>query len=167
MDIRPPRQRTLIRRDAEGAQRTAPSWETLTERLIREAQADGAFDDLPGHGRPLQLEDDHHSGELALVHHVLRNASVAPPWIEVDKEVRALRERIGALLARAERAPPSARPRLQRELDTLAAAHDEAVRCLESLAPGPRQHRRRLDRAQLARRLAMAMARPGAEVGHD
>jgi hypothetical protein len=32
--------------------------EPLVERLIREARERGEFDDLPGAGRPLDLDDD-------------------------------------------------------------------------------------------------------------
>jgi len=64
----------FIHRDADGRPRLAPDRETLTERLIREAQEAGRFDDLPGHGRPLVLDDDTHAGEMALANLVLRNA---------------------------------------------------------------------------------------------
>lgn len=148
-----PVERPLVRRDAEGAERTAPSWESLTERLIREAQGSGAFDDLPGQGRPLVLEDDSLVGEMALAHHLLRNAGLAPPWIEADKEVRELDRRVASLLAQAEGAPSSSRARLARELDHLADAHDAAVTRLASLAPSSRLHRPRLDRVSLRQRL--------------
>ena len=154
---RHPAERPLIRRDADCGERTAPSWETLTERLIREAQAEGRFDDLPGHGRPLELEDDSHAGEMALAHHVLRNAGAAPPWIETDKQVRVLLERIEGLMAAAACSPASAAGRLQRELAELADAHDEAVVRLDGLAPTERQQRTRLDRDRLRRRLRAAL----------
>lgn len=150
--------RPLVRRDADGRERTAPTWESLTERLIREAQEDGHFDDLPSEGRPLRLVDDVHAGDMALAHHVLRNAGVAPPWIESDKEVRTIRARIERLLLRAGQAPATASARLARELDDLADAHDDAVRQLEGLAPTPRQQRRLLDRHELRNRLASALA---------
>ena len=70
----PGRDRPIVRRDAEGRPRTAPDWETLTERLIREAQEAGHFDDLPGHGEPLDLPETTYAGEMALAHHLLRNA---------------------------------------------------------------------------------------------
>lgn len=148
--------RPLIRRDAEGHERTAPSWETLTERLIREAQAAGAFDELPDQGRPLRLEDDHLAGDMALAHHVLRNAGAAPQWIETDKHIRGQLDAIEVLLRRARHAPPSSQPRLARELEALAVAHDETVAQLEILAPTARQHRARLDRRRLRARLAEA-----------
>lgn len=149
--------RPLIRRDADGGERSAPDWETLTERLIREAQEAGRFDDLPGHGRRLQLEDETYEGEMALAHHVLRNAGVAPPWIETDKEIRALQGRVDALLARAARSRAGDAQRLERELDRLADTHDEAVVRLEGLAPTIRQQRPRLDRERLRRRLRAAL----------
>ena len=81
-------ERPLIRRDAEGSERTAPDWETVVERLIREGQEAGEFADLPGHGRRLDLTDDSAAGDMAMAYRILRNAGVAPPWIEADKEVR-------------------------------------------------------------------------------
>jgi hypothetical protein len=150
----------LIRRDPEGRERTASSWETLTERLIREAQEAGAFDELPGQGRRLTLEDDHYAGDMALTNHVLRNAGAAPPWIEIDKEARQQLQVIEALLERAARSAASAAPRLERELTRLADRYDETVLHLEGLAPTPRQQRTRLDRAALTARLHEALALP-------
>ncbi len=149
--------RPLVRRDADGHERTSSSWESLTERLIREAQEAGAFDDLPGHGRPLELEDDGAAGDMAMANHLLRNAGAAPPWIEADKEVRRSLDAIEALVARAERSPAVARRRLERDLADLAAAHDAAVSRLEGLAPTSRQQRRRIDGVMLHDRLLEAL----------
>jgi hypothetical protein len=149
--------RPVIRRAADGSERTAPSWETLTERLIREAQEDGAFDDLPDHGRPLRLDDETYAGDMAAANRVLRNAGAAPAWIETDKEIRRQREAIDRLLERAQRSPAGAHHRLQREMTRLADAHDDAVARLESLAPTARQQRRPLEREFLRRRLEEAL----------
>lgn len=154
---RPPH-RPLVRRDAEGSERTAPSWETLTERLIREALADGAFDDLPAHGRPLPLADDTYAGDMAMANRVLRNAGAAPPWIETDKEIRRRLDAIERLISQAARSPAAARPRLERELERTADEHDEAVRQLEGLAPTSRQQRPRLDRERVRERLLDALS---------
>lgn len=56
----PPRHpsRPIVRRDADGNPSLASSWESLTERLIREAQVAGQFEGLPGHGRPLHVSSD-------------------------------------------------------------------------------------------------------------
>ena len=95
------------RRDGEGKLSVGPTWESIVERQIREAMEDGAFDELPYSGQRLPIEDDSAAGERALGFRVLRNAGVAPPWIEADKDVRDLLDRRGVLLARAAAALPA------------------------------------------------------------
>lgn len=64
-------------------------WGSLVERKIQEAMQAGEFDSLPGQGRKLSLEED------ALIDRswwtafkLLKNAGLAPDWIEAAKEVR-------------------------------------------------------------------------------
>ncbi len=110
--------------------------------------------------------DDHctstmtcYAGDMALTHHILRNAGLAPPWIEADKAVRAVRSDIDATLIAAGRAVPSASDRLRQRLEELAEAHDQAVTRLNSLAPTPRQQRRHLDRHDIMSRFDGAISR--------
>jgi hypothetical protein len=131
----------------------------VTERLIREAQERGEFDDLPGHGRPIRVEVDPWAGEEALAFHLLRNARVAPPWIEADKEVREGRDRIEALLRRATGAHPVHRDRLRRELTLLVAQDRACVARLNALAPLDRLHRRPLTIESVGARLETAFRR--------
>jgi hypothetical protein len=145
--------RPVWHRDADGSERIAPSWESLVERLIREAQEDGRFDDLPGQGQPLVLPDDSAAADHALAYHLLGNAGVSPPWIEADKAVRALEEEIHGLVDRAGPGPSASRGRLLEHIDELLDEHDRAVMRLATLAPSSRLHRRRLDRAALHARL--------------
>ena len=134
-----------------GRRQVAPTWETLVERQIREAMDEGAFDDLPFRGERLPLEDDSAAGERALGYRVLRNAGVAPPWVEADKEVRALLTRRDALVARALRYGPLSRGRARQELMDLVRTANEAIARLNAAAPTDRQHRRLLDEsAELA-----------------
>ena len=129
-----------------------PSWESLVERQIREAMDDGAFTDLPHQGRPIPLEDHAAAGDRALGFRVLRNAGIAPPWIEADKEVRALLAERDRLHARAGVAGPLAKARLRDELMRIVDAANAAIERLNNEAPTDRQHRRSLDRdAELAR----------------
>lgn len=63
----------------------------LAEERIREAQDRGEFDNLPGQGRPLQLEDDSHvPEELRMAYKLLRNGGYLPPEIEERKEIDSL-----------------------------------------------------------------------------
>jgi hypothetical protein len=144
-----------VRKDADGVRSVGPTWESVTERLIREAQERGEFDGLPGRGRRLAVEDNPYAADMALAYHVLRNAGAAPPWIEADKEVRRLRDRVEALLLRARDASVPARANLRRQVEEALGDHDAAVARLNAEAPTVRQHRaplgsdplRRLDEA--------------------
>ena len=61
------------------------------ERRIRAAQEEGAFDHLPGEGRPLELEDDSAvPGELRMAYKVLKNAGYLPPELADRKEISTI-----------------------------------------------------------------------------
>jgi hypothetical protein len=66
----------------------------LAEQRIAEAVSRGDFDDLPGAGRPLALDDDSLIPEdLRLAYRILKNAGFVPPEVEAINEI-ALLERM-------------------------------------------------------------------------
>ena len=65
----------------------------VVEERIREAQKAGAFDNLPGKGKPLELEDLSWVPEdLRMAYHVLKNAHVLPPEAQLRKEIYTLQD---------------------------------------------------------------------------
>jgi hypothetical protein len=69
-------------------------WRIAEERIL-EAQRAGAFDDLPGKGQPLHLEDLNWVPEdLRLGYMVLKNANVLPPEAELLKDIHTLEDLI-------------------------------------------------------------------------
>ncbi|OSN03596.1 hypothetical protein AU510_14200 [Lonsdalea britannica] len=61
------------------------------ERHIREAQKKGTFDNLPGSGEPLHLDDTTFvPEELRTVYHLLKNAGYLPPELMDRKEAITL-----------------------------------------------------------------------------
>jgi len=69
------------------------AFEKIAEKKIREAMDNGEFDDLPGKGKPLQLEDDRHiAQDIRLAHKILKNANCLPPELELRKEILTLEE---------------------------------------------------------------------------
>ena len=76
---------------------------------------------------------------------MLKGASFAPPWIETDKEIRALLARRDAILARAPRSSEIGRRRDEAELRQVVSAANDAIFRLNHEAPTIRQHRRPLD----------------------
>jgi hypothetical protein len=146
----PPRadRRPASMRDGDGVLHVGPDRETLVERLIREAQERGEFDDLGPRGR-LEVDENPYAGDRALAFHLLRNAGVAPPWIEADREARARLEDIEALVAHSLGASAAGLAMRHRRLDELIDAYAAAVATLNAQAPSARLHRRPADRAAL------------------
>lgn len=143
-----PDNRPLVhRRGPDGRMEVGPDWETLIDRQIREAMAEGKFDHLPHQGEPLPNDDNPHAGDWGLAFHMLRNAGFAPPWIEADKEVRELLGQRDAILARAAAGPApseSARRRDRAALEGLVARINASIARVNAEAPTDRQHRRQL-----------------------
>lgn len=128
-------------RDADGKRTVGTSHESLIERMIREAHERGEFDDLPLHGKPIPLQDNPYAGDMALAFTMLKNAAVAPPWIEADKDARRLIDERDGLLERAARASSLGHGTYRRQMERIVAAYNDAVSRLNAAAPTTRQHR--------------------------
>ena len=70
------------------------------DEQIRSAYERGLFDELPGAGKPLQLDENPYAGENALGYSLLKGAGFAPYEIEMAKEIRAELAQAEARLAR-------------------------------------------------------------------
>ena len=138
-------------RDPERPDPSEPSRErirqTLIERRIRDAMDEGAFDDLPHRGRRLPLEDESMAGDWALAHRMLRNAGLAPAWIEADKAARERLAELERLIGTAPRLTPIWRRRARGELARIVSDANRAITQLNAEAPTSRQHRRPVDLA--------------------
>ena len=95
----------------------------VAESRIREAIEKGEFDNLPGAGKPLNLEEYFSTPEdLRMAFSILKNANCAPAEVELLKEVSRLQHAI------AETPDPAARLELQQ---TLAHRQTELAIALE------------------------------------
>ena len=69
------------------------AFDKIAEKKIREAMDNGEFENLPGKGKPLQLEDDRHiPQDIRLAHKILKNANCLPPELELRKEILTMEE---------------------------------------------------------------------------
>lgn len=76
----------------------------LIDQIIAKAQADGMFDNLPGQGQPLRLEnDDMVPEEDRLGMRMLKTAGFVPPWAEAQRTIDENRARLEEWLANANR----------------------------------------------------------------
>ena len=72
------------------------------EEIIRQAILDGKFDDLPGKGKPLLLDQDaHEDPEWRAAYHILKTSGFTLPWIESLREIKSQLDQARADLARS------------------------------------------------------------------
>ncbi|MEF8792472.1 DnaJ family domain-containing protein [Thiohalorhabdus sp.] len=68
-------------------------FQRLAEQRIQEAQEKGAFDNLPGAGKPLDLEDDAMvPEELRTAYRMLKNSGHLPPELATNAEIREIED---------------------------------------------------------------------------
>jgi hypothetical protein len=81
------------------------------EQRIREALAQGEFDNLPNAGQPLKL-DEYFSApaDLRMAYALLRNANCRPLEVELLNEISRLQQAIAAV------SDPARKPELERTL---------------------------------------------------
>jgi hypothetical protein len=71
--------------------------EVIAEERIRAAMERGEFDNLPGKGRPLNLDDlENVPPELRAAYTLLRNAGFVPPEVALRKEIQEIEARLAA-----------------------------------------------------------------------
>ncbi|MCI5041775.1 MAG: DnaJ family domain-containing protein [Cognatishimia activa] len=63
----------------------------LINQKIAAAEADGAFDDLEGAGKPLPREDD---PENALINRLIKESGGVPEFVSLSRELAKLREEL-------------------------------------------------------------------------
>ena len=86
----------------------------IVEERIQEAQKEGVFDNLPGKGKPLKLDDDSSIPEdLRLTFKVLKNSNCLPIEMQMRKEIFSLRQLLNTVI------DTEARRELRRELNLL------------------------------------------------
>jgi DnaJ homolog subfamily C member 28 len=118
-------------------------WVDAVEEQIRAAQERGEFDNLPGAGKPLNLDENPYAGERALAFHLLQQNGVLPQELDLGREVDADLARAEKLLAdlRRERdwllqRPPFTRAKAQasyaRMRQDIATRYEEALRQIRS-----------------------------------
>jgi uncharacterized protein YydD (DUF2326 family) len=75
-----------------------PDFDAITEQRIRDALARGEFDNLPGQGQPLELDDDSLIPEdQRLAYRILKNAGYVPEEVENRREIASLQQELPQL----------------------------------------------------------------------
>jgi len=82
------------KRSDENARKKA--YTHYVEEQIYDAMERGLFDNLPGYGKPLKLDDNPYAGDREMGYHLLKNNGYAPSEVELIKDIRTTRERVEA-----------------------------------------------------------------------
>jgi hypothetical protein len=81
------------------------SFNRIAENRIREAMEQGAFDNLPGAGRPVSLEEYFSTPEdMRMAYSILKNANCRPIEVELLNEIARLEQAMAAASDDAARA---------------------------------------------------------------
>ncbi|MEC3034366.1 DUF1992 domain-containing protein [Bacillus thuringiensis] len=70
------------------------TYEDHISSLVKQAEQKGAFDNLPGKGKPLNLDKDLSYNPEKQLYRTLANNHILPRWIELSKEIEDLKERL-------------------------------------------------------------------------
>jgi len=129
--------------------RSPRQWESAVDKQIREAEERGDFDNLPGRGKPLHLED--WDAEWGIAYHVLKQAGETLPWIALGREIEAAQARLRRMLAQVPRIAPAERQRARERYLREAAAVDKLLEEYAFVVPV-----RHLERGRLPPHIAAA-----------
>ncbi len=64
--------------------------------MVKRAEREGQFENLPGKGKPLKLKGDNFSQEQQL-YKTMKDNHVLPKWIELANEIDVLKEELAIL----------------------------------------------------------------------
>lgn len=85
-------------------------FDLIAEQRVAEAIARGEFDNLPGAGRPIELDDDSLvAPELRVAYRILRNAGYVPEEVRLLTELRSAEQLLAKAVDDDQRAAASAR----------------------------------------------------------
>ncbi|MFB5551460.1 DnaJ family domain-containing protein [Bacillus cereus] len=70
------------------------TYEDHISSIVKQAEQKGAFDNLPGKGKPLNLDKDLSYNPEKQLYRTLANNHVLPRWIELSKEIDDLKEKL-------------------------------------------------------------------------
>jgi len=117
------------------------AFQKIAEQRIQDAMERGEFDNLPGAGKPLDLDTNPFvPAELRMAYKVLKNAGVVPQEVDTHNEIRSLEAMLADMEDEAERLRATTR------LSLLRLRLDMSRPGGRNLAKGGRNHDRVVER---------------------
>ncbi|GEM_PF-3480714 len=128
------------------------------ESAIQQAAASGAFDNLPGKGKPIRAELLQPADDRGFASSILAGGGFLPRWLELQHEIQADLAECRRIVERTERFPPLVnREGPLADMQTRLAAVREKARRYNLTVPSMDLQRRLPDTTDLLRRMARAL----------
>lgn len=130
---------------------------SLMDDILRDAMQRGEFDNLPGQGQPLKLDDDPTvPDDLKLAHKIMRDNNIVPDWVAEGAALEAALASFQADLRQALRTSGGAlRPRTRAEFAERLAHYNRRVLSYNLKVPPGVTHRMSLDLDNELRRASL------------
>ncbi|SDZ44938.1 DUF1992 domain-containing protein [Bacillus sp. 166amftsu] len=78
------------------------TYEDHISSIIKRSQKEGVFDDLVGKGKPLQMDKSLSYNPERQLYKTMKDNHVMPRWIELSKEIDALKEKLHTCIEQEE-----------------------------------------------------------------
>jgi ribosomal protein L39E len=85
------KQREILMKDE---QTNAWFYEDHITAIVNRARKEGAFDDLEGLGKPLNLDEDLTYNPEKRLHKVMKDNNILPSWVKLGQEIDVLKEEL-------------------------------------------------------------------------
>ncbi|MCP3033585.1 DUF1992 domain-containing protein [Halobacillus sp. A1] len=79
-------------------------------QIVHEAEKKGDFDNLPGKGKPLNLNDNSINSYDAQLNKILKDNNVLPEWVKLGNEIDSLMDQLSS-------SSPKEKRKLKKELN--------------------------------------------------
>ncbi|PHB28182.1 enterochelin esterase [Bacillus pseudomycoides] len=74
------------------------TYEDHISSIVKRSEKSGAFDDLPGKGKPLNIDKSLSYNPEKQLYKTLKDNHVLPRWIELSKEIDYLKEKLKEII---------------------------------------------------------------------
>lgn len=123
------------------------------DEIIQQAMEEGAFDDLPGKGQPLRLDENPNADPAwEIAYKLLRDNGFSLPWIEerneIEKEIESAREALKRSRAWCAEQGASGKPDWEQAVDVFrqkAQVLNKRITTYSLQVPSPALQRRLID----------------------
>lgn len=124
-----------LRRDGDRIEQIE-SFDSWVDKTLSEAIARGEFDNLPQAGKPIKIEQNPYQPELDMAFSRMKNAGMAPAWLELDREIRTMQDTLDHWLQAASGRLAGEASRIhQQEQNPVADSHPQQRPWYQGLWP--------------------------------